>query len=135
MQSTEGCRGLQLNQITRVTHSFLFFLLKENVQDKLEQCSKMSEFSNTYFASKTQQLAQTVQKLEEQVDTLEGDIEILRGDIKKNYDAHVKNVCSNKNNLVLEVLSKFPTRAMFACLFFKTETLYGSPNSGAQDTS
>lgn len=77
----------------------------------------MSEFSNTYFASKTQQLAQTVQKLEEQVDTLEGDIEILRGDIEKNYDAHVKNVCSNKNNLVLEVLSKFPTRAMFACLF------------------
>ncbi|KAL1451150.1 hypothetical protein WDU94_003438 [Cyamophila willieti] len=79
-------------------------LQKESVKEKLEQYMKIKETSEEQFKVKTEQLKETVVELEEQVNHLREDIALIRNAIKTNYEAYMNETCSNKTNLVLEVL-------------------------------
>uniref|UniRef100_A0A8D8QLN8 Uncharacterized protein n=1 Tax=Cacopsylla melanoneura TaxID=428564 RepID=A0A8D8QLN8_9HEMI len=79
-------------------------LQKENVKDKLEQYRKIKETTEEQFELKTELLKTTVAELEEQVNQMRDEIELIRNDIKMNYEAYMNETCSNKTNMVLEVL-------------------------------
>uniref|UniRef100_A0A8D8ZBM3 Uncharacterized protein n=3 Tax=Cacopsylla melanoneura TaxID=428564 RepID=A0A8D8ZBM3_9HEMI len=85
-------------------------LQKENVKDKLEQYRKIKETTEEQFELKTELLKTTVAELEEQVNQMRDEIELIRNDIKMNYEAYMNETCSNKTNMVLEVLSKYLCR-------------------------